>query len=193
MGRGAGELASSRPARYSERSTWADSLAFERVRSPSSARRARSVAPPARRIKLSDTPPRLHALEGAPAMNGPESHSPSGEERRKAERLNERCRVAFRRIRQGGGDEKRIAGETLNLSASGLCVVSPEAVPPDSQIALEMALEGLEGPVMAIGRVVWCDQERGAFRLGICFTWLREQDRKSLAVIADYVRSRSKG
>jgi len=126
-------------------------------------------------------------------MSGPESQLPGGEERRRAERLEQRCRVAFRRIRQGGSDEKRVAGETLNLSASGVCLVSPEAIPPDSQIALEMALDGLDGPVMAIGRVVWCDHERDAYRLGICFTWLREQDRKSLAVIADYVRSRSKG
>ncbi len=126
-------------------------------------------------------------------MDGQQSQVPGGEERRRAERLEQRCKVSFRRIRQGTSDEKRVAGETLNLSASGVCLVSPEAIPPESQIALEMALEGLEGPVMAIGRVVWCDQERGSYRLGICFTWLREQDRKSLAVIADYVRSRSKG
>ena len=52
------------------------------------------------------------------------------------------------------------------------------------------ALQGQEEELVAIGRVVWCDREDDGFRVGICFTWLREQDRDSLKVIADYVQSR---
>ena len=112
-------------------------------------------------------------------------------DRRQAERIPERFRVAFREISKEGADPKTTAGETLNLSASGLCLVSPESLEPDTHVALELSLEGLDEAVVAIGRVVWCDPDQDAFRLGICFTWLREEDRKALAVIADYVKART--
>jgi len=64
MGRGEGGASPSLPARYSSRSTSADSRHFENFPSPSRARSARNVAPPALRKKLSVTTPRLHLIEG---------------------------------------------------------------------------------------------------------------------------------
>ncbi|MHC4550363.1 MAG: PilZ domain-containing protein [Planctomycetota bacterium] len=115
---------------------------------------------------------------------------PERPERREHARLPERCRVAFRAIREGAAEPKTAAAETLNLSASGLCLVSPEPLQRDDHLALELSLEGHADPVVAVGRVVWCDKEEGAYRVGICFTWLREEDRKALAVISDYVQKR---
>jgi len=112
-------------------------------------------------------------------------------ERRRATRLPERCRVAFRAIREGSADAKTTAAQTLNLSASGLCLVAPQRLERDQHLALELALEGHTDPVMAVGRVVWCDEDAGSWRVGICFTWLRDEDRKALAVIGDYVRTRA--
>ena len=111
-------------------------------------------------------------------------------ERRKDERLDERFCVSFRQIRDGAQTGKTIATRTLNLSASGLCLISPEPLDPEHHLALELSLQGQEEELVAIGRVVWCDREGEGFRVGICFTWLREQDRESLKVIADYVQSR---
>jgi len=115
-----------------------------------------------------------------------------GEERRRAPRIDERLQVAFRTLREGAAEPRRTAARTLNLSASGLCLVTQEALRRDDHLAMELSLEGQPGPVMAVGRVVWCDrdeQER-SFRVGVCFTWLREEDRKALAVIGEYVQSR---
>ncbi len=111
-------------------------------------------------------------------------------ERRHSPRIPERCSVAFRPIREGGTSRKTTAAQTLNLSSSGVCLVSPTPLERDVQIALELSLEGHADPVVAVGRVVWCDREEQAYRVGICFTWLREEDRRALAVISDYVQQR---
>lgn len=114
---------------------------------------------------------------------------PQGE-RRGDPRIEARCQVAYREIQGGTPRPKTTAARTINVSASGLCLVAPEPVPPDTHLALEVGLEGEASPVMAIGRVVWCDQDAGSYRIGICFTWLREEDREALDVIADFVESR---
>jgi len=127
----------------------------------------------------------LNGLGGNEAMTGREQS-----ERRKDERLDERFRVSFRQIRDGAPSGKTVATKTLNLSASGLCLISPEPLDPEHHLALELSLQGQEEELIAIGRVVWCDREDDGFRVGICFTWLREEDRDSLKIIADYVQAR---
>jgi c-di-GMP-binding flagellar brake protein YcgR len=109
--------------------------------------------------------------------------------RRRHERIPERLSVNFRPI----GEESagaRVSAVTVNMSESGLCLVSPEALSAETHLALELNLEGHEETVMALGRVVWCDRDGEQYRVGICFTWLREQDREPLGVIAEYVQSR---
>jgi len=127
---------------------------------------------------------------------------PDGSERRRAVRIAERLSVAYRRLHEGTAAPKTTAGETLNLSASGLCLVAPERLERESNVALEITLAGQSQPVVAMGRVVWCDEDDGGgdagsaagperYRVGICFTWLREVDRAPLEVIAEYVRHRT--
>jgi len=111
-------------------------------------------------------------------------------ERRRAPRIPEACRVAFRAIREGAADAKTTAAKTLNLSASGLCLVAPARLERDQHLALELSLEGRNEPVVAVGRVVWCDEDEGRYRVGVCFTWLRDEDRRALQVISEYVRDR---
>jgi hypothetical protein len=111
-------------------------------------------------------------------------------DRRRAPRIPERCRVAFRAIREGAADAKTTAARTLNLSASGLCLEAPSRLERDQHLALELSLDGRKEPVVAVGRVVWCDEDEGSFRVGVCFTWLREEDRRALQVISEYVRDR---
>lgn len=126
--------------------------------------------------------------------------SADGSERRDAPRINDRCRIAYRALLAEGATERAEAAATVNLSASGLCMVTPAALDRDAHLALELDLEGHEDPVVAVGRVVWCDREdeaeaehAGRYRVGVCFTWLRDEDRASLSVIADYVQDRLGG
>jgi hypothetical protein len=119
--------------------------------------------------------------------------SDASSERRRAARVPERCRLSFRAIREGGADTKKTVAQAVNLSASGLCFLSPEPLTRDDHVAMELALEGQPGPVVAVGRVVWCDRDDGGYRVGICFTWLREEDRRALSVIGEYVQERLEG
>jgi len=116
---------------------------------------------------------------------------PTDSDRRGDPRLPEKCHVAYRTIRDGDASPKEGATETINLSASGLCLRAPEALEPELHLALELTLEGHEEPVMALGRVVWCDQGDQEYQVGVCFTWMREEDREALQVISDSLESRS--
>ena len=115
----------------------------------------------------------------------------SEQERRRAARIPERVQVRVKDIGGEGALANSIRAETLNMSASGLCLSSPEALMPETHLAMELTLEGIDDPVMAIGRVVWCDPDDDRYRVGVCFSWLRDEDRAPLQVIADYVAART--
>ena len=117
-------------------------------------------------------------------MSGPQP------EKRGAPRIEERCTISYRAVEKSENNPKRIAAQTLNLSSSGLCLLSDEALMPDRHLALELQIEEREEPFVAIGRVVWCDRDGDRYRIGICFTWLREEDRRDLGAIGDYVKRR---
>ncbi len=112
------------------------------------------------------------------------------EERRQKPRIEERCRVAFRLIREGSADAKMHAGETLNLSESGLCLVTPIQLEQDADVALELSLSGHAQPLLAMGRVVWCDREGPTYRVGISFAWLRDEDREALSTLSSFIQAR---
>jgi Tfp pilus assembly protein PilZ len=114
-------------------------------------------------------------------------------ERRKMPRIAERCRVAYRALRGGRAEAKVYAAETVNLSVSGLCLLAPEPLPRDTELALEICLEGTQEPVVAVGRVVWCAPEKKAHKVGVAFAWLRDEDRAALEVLERYVRERLGG
>ena len=112
------------------------------------------------------------------------------DERREKPRIQERCRVAFRLIREGEADIKKHAGETLNLSESGLCLLAPIQLEQDANVALELSLSGHAQPVLAMGRVVWCDHEGPTYRVGISFAWLRDEDREALLTLSSFIQDR---
>lgn len=98
--------------------------------------------------------------------------------------------MAYRRLQDGGPAPRATAGEARNISASGLCFCAPDALEADTMVALELSLEGEVDPIVALGRVIWCDREGAAFRIGVCFSWVREQDRGAIERIAAYVQTR---
>ena len=117
------------------------------------------------------------------------------DERRGLPRLSERCRVAFRLLHDGQADPKTFAGETLNLSASGLCLESTVALERETQLALELSLDGSDQPVVAVGRVLRSEPVKpGApetvCRAGIVFAWLRDEDRDTITTLTDFIEKR---
>ena len=115
----------------------------------------------------------------------------AGQERRRERRINERCQVAFRVVQEGSAGPKTVAGETMDLSASGLCLLAPVGVEPGATLAIEVALEGHSEPILAMGKVIWCNGEGpDQHRMGVAFSWVREEDRSALDVIADFDQER---
>jgi hypothetical protein len=114
-------------------------------------------------------------------------------EKRGATRVSQRCQISYRSVDSADDNPKRVATQTLNLSSSGLCLIAPEALVPDRHLALELQINDRDAPLMAIGRVVWCDRDGDQYRVGVCFTWLREEDRADLGKIAEYVQGKISG
>jgi len=108
-------------------------------------------------------------------------------EKRTSARATDACRIVYRSLDGEAITERKSAASTLNLSASGLCLVADEPLLPDRHVALELTLSDREDPVVAIGCVVWCDRDGDQFRVGVCFTWLRDEDRVDLRTIGEYV------
>jgi hypothetical protein len=114
----------------------------------------------------------------------------SGAERRRDPRVAERCRVSYRILREGVAEARTTAARTVNLSASGVCLEGGARLERDQNLALEIFLPGIVKPVLAMGRVVWCDGSEGGYRSGIAFAWMRDEDRKALGALAEFLQSR---
>ena len=125
-------------------------------------------------------------------------------ENRGAARIAERCHLSYRPVGAEGAPSHlaedpssdlagRTDARTLNLSASGLCLAAPSLLRPDQLLALELTLSDRESPVVAMGRVVWCDPDGEEFRVGVCFTWLRDEDKAAVTRVAQFVDERLQG
>ncbi|MGH7163624.1 MAG: PilZ domain-containing protein [Planctomycetota bacterium] len=115
---------------------------------------------------------------------------PGGAERRGEGRQDVSCRVVFRVLKEGKAEPRTTAGETANLSATGLCLVTSRELEKDAHVAMEISLEGEADVVVAMGRVVWSERHRNGHRAGVAFAWVRDEDRKALAAIAEFLRTR---
>ncbi|MFQ5843912.1 MAG: PilZ domain-containing protein [Planctomycetota bacterium] len=114
---------------------------------------------------------------------------PERQDRRREGRIIEHCRVAFRVVEEGKAGPKTVAGETMDLSVSGLCLLAPVGVQPGSIVAIEVSLRGHAAPILAMGKVIWCNGEGPQrHRMGVAFSWVREEDRGALEVISDFVQ-----
>jgi hypothetical protein len=69
--------------------------------------------------------------------------------------------------------ERRLSARTRDVSRSGLCLVSREEIPLDTEIQVELVLAfatgGFSEPLGVLGRVVWCTGLFGAYQIGVMF------------------------
>ena len=70
--------------------------------------------------------------------------------------------------------DSRVTAHTRDISRSGLCLVSEQEIPRDSEIGVELVLAFAEGtisePLRIVGRTVWCTPLFGSFQIGVMFT-----------------------
>jgi len=124
--------------------------------------------------------------EGSSRTQTPEEARVAAE-RRIHPRYIEEVRVRFRDLE---GFEPSAWGRSRDLSLGGLCLMTDGEVEVGSHLALEIHIEDEPAPVLALGRVLRCDQDDEDHTAGIQFLWVSEEDRANLYRLADYFRSR---
>ena len=85
--------------------------------------------------------------------------------------------------------ERQLAARTRDLSRTGLCLVSPHALPLEARIGIKLVLAfaagGYSEPLALAGRVVWCTALFGSFQIGVMFVGLdRERARQLQMLVA---------
>jgi hypothetical protein len=78
-------------------------------------------------------------------------------------------------------DKKSVSAHTRDISRSGVCLVSTQALPREKEIGLELVLKfgegGLSEPLQMRGKVVWCTAIFGHHQIGVKFL---DTDREQL-------------
>jgi hypothetical protein len=74
--------------------------------------------------------------------------------------------------------DTRVTAHTRDISRSGLCIISKQEIPRESEIAVELVLSFAEGtisePLKIIGRTVWCTPLFGSYQIGVMFVRVDE-------------------
>lgn len=72
----------------------------------------------------------------------------------------------------------QITAHTRDISRSGLCIISKEQIPRETEITVELVLSFAEGtisePLKIIGRTVWCTPLFGSHQIGVMFVQVDE-------------------
>lgn len=84
---------------------------------------------------------------------------------------------------------RKISARTRDLSRSGVCLISSQAMPLETRIEIRVVLTfaagGRSEPLALTGRVVWCTALFGAFQIGVMFVDLdRERARQIQILVA---------
>lgn len=98
-------------------------------------------------------------------------------------RISSRVR-AYHPVRMHqSGAPKVIETLTKNLSAGGICCVSPVLLPVSSRLSVDLVLSAGEGPCSINGRLVWFRviPHSDQFEIGISFEDLSEQNTQRLS------------
>jgi len=87
--------------------------------------------------------------------------------------------------------ERQVSARTRDISRAGLCLVSLEAMPRDTEIAIELVLtlgdDGMSEPLQVVGKVVWCTALFGAYQIGVKFVDLDDEQIRYLGMFIGFL------
>ena len=88
-------------------------------------------------------------------------------------------------------DAERVAARTRDISRSGLCLVSTQALARDKEIAIELVLTfgegGLSEPLHILGRVMWCTAMFGHYQIGVMFVRVDRDQTRNLTMFIGFL------
>jgi hypothetical protein len=87
--------------------------------------------------------------------------------------------------------ERRISARTRDISRAGLCLVSLEGMPRDTEICIELVLtfgeDGMSEPLNVLGEVVWCTPLFGAYQIGVKFVSMDDEQLRYLGMFIGFL------
>jgi c-di-GMP-binding flagellar brake protein YcgR len=88
-------------------------------------------------------------------------------------------------------DSAQVAARTRDISRSGLCLVSLQGIPRETEIAIELVLTfgegGLSEPLRVIGKVAWCTGMFGAYQMGVMFVRMDGEQSRNLHMFIGFL------
>ncbi len=114
----------------------------------------------------------------------PETH-----ERRRYPRLKDCCHIRYKRVEAGTGGRAPLEALTVNISGGGIGFAADEEIAVGTLLAVELGLPGYETPVIALGRVTWCEPSTGGrHEVGLEFWWIGWGDDGAQKAISAHIR-----
>jgi hypothetical protein len=87
--------------------------------------------------------------------------------------------------------ERQLSARTRDISRAGLCLVSLEPIPRETQIAIELVLtfgdDGMSEPLHVQGAVVWCTSLFGAYQIGVKFVKVDSEQSRYLNMFIGFL------
>jgi hypothetical protein len=88
-------------------------------------------------------------------------------------------------------DSQQVSAHTRDISRSGLCLVSTQALPKEKEIGLELVLkfgeDGLSEPLHLRGKVVWCTAIFGHYQIGVKFLDADHEEARNLEMFLGFL------
>ena len=88
-------------------------------------------------------------------------------------------------------DQQSVSAHTRDISRSGLCLVSTQALAREKEIGLELVLTfgegGLSEPLHLRGRVVWCTAMFGRYQIGVKFLEADREQARNLDMFLGFL------
>jgi c-di-GMP-binding flagellar brake protein YcgR len=88
-------------------------------------------------------------------------------------------------------DNQKVLAHTRDISRSGLCLISKQALPRDKEIAIELVLtfgqDGLSEPLHIRGKVVWCTKLFGQHQIGVMFAKVEGEQARNLDMFIGFL------
>ncbi len=123
------------------------------------------------------------------AGDGETGGEQAGDERRRFPRLAKACAI---RVRPLEGMERTLEGieaVTVNISGGGLCYASDQPVAVGAFLAVELQMNDLESPVLALARAAYCGASGPPFEVGLEFWWVGWGDDSAQRAISDLIKT----
>jgi len=86
---------------------------------------------------------------------------------------------------------RQLQARTRDISRTGLCLISQQAIPLETKIQIELVLTfeagGISEPLPVSGQVVWCTPIQRSYQIGVVFVGVDEEAVRNLEMFIGFL------